>query len=38
MTADLTTTHTHKELGYPNSQKNQVTGKSTHKHIGQFLA
>jgi hypothetical protein len=39
MTADLITTHTHREPGYPNSQKFRVIkGKSTHEHIGQFIA
>jgi hypothetical protein len=38
-TADLTTTHTHKEPGYPNSQNFYLTKeKSTREHIGQFLA
>jgi hypothetical protein len=35
MTADLTTTHTHREPGYPNLQNFRVT---TREHIGQFLA
>jgi hypothetical protein len=39
MTADLTTTHTHREPRYPNSQNFRVTKeKNTHEHIGQFLA
>jgi hypothetical protein len=38
MTADLITTHTHREPGYPNLQNFQVTKEKTCKHIGQFLA
>jgi hypothetical protein len=30
MTVDLTTTHTHKELGYPNSQKFRVIKERVH--------
>jgi hypothetical protein len=39
MIADLITTHTHREPGYPNSQNFWVTKeKSTREYIGQFLA
>ena len=39
MTADLITTHTHRELEYPNLQNFRVIkGKNTREHIGQFLA
>jgi hypothetical protein len=38
MTTDLITTHTHRELGYPNSQNFRVIKeKNTREHIGQFL-
>jgi hypothetical protein len=30
MISDLTTTHTHMELGYPNSQNFQVTKEREH--------
>ena len=38
MIADLTITHTHTGLGYPNLQFSGDQGKSTREHIGQFLA
>jgi hypothetical protein len=38
MTADLITTHTPREPGYPNSQNFWATKKNTREHIGQFLA
>jgi predicted chitinase len=39
MTADLISTCTAREQGYPNLQKKlSEQGKSTHEHIGQFLA
>jgi hypothetical protein len=39
MTADLITTHTPREPGYPNLRNFRVTKeKNTREHIGQFLA
>jgi hypothetical protein len=33
MTVDLTTTHTHRETGYPNSQNFRVINGKTHVHL-----
>jgi hypothetical protein len=38
MIVDLTTTHTHKELGYPNSQNFRVIKERAHVNTCQFLA